>query len=376
MWHPIGSSTLHFGGRRVGCTAASASRLAMTAALLSFPSAAVTIWETGQPQGGVEVREDFMTPQELFANYMGRAPGRTQGVGKPALLKGAAMHMPAFSRWTDEYLREHHGSVIMDQVETEKKESRTKFPHEHWTLAQFLDQYNNSNIYSTANTPKGLSDEVYFLPPMNCGGYTRRLQSSVLWFSSGDTKSVIHNDGQQNFHCMFAGTKQWILWDPRSNIATKQMGWVNAEEEAKHDPSLKDAYGTYAARIDVDNVDVNRFPGWSKLKWWNMTLQAGDCAFIPSGWFHYVEAPRQRSISVHVWFHGGNKFDEASCDKLKSRGFSTSDFLISLADCNWGWGDPDSASHRKPTKCKYHKKPLVVTDGAAPDASLPKPDEL
>merc|ERR1719235_36998 len=120
--------------------------------------------------------------------------------------------MPAFSRWTDEYLRDAHGKVLMDQVETEKHETRTKLPHEDWTLSRFLGAYNKSEIYSTSVTPKGLDKEVYLLPFMNCGGFTKRLSETVLWFSSGSTRSVIHNDANHNVHCMFAGTKRWILW--------------------------------------------------------------------------------------------------------------------------------------------------------------------
>mmetsp|Transcript_57287 Transcript_57287/g.177546 ORF Transcript_57287/g.177546 Transcript_57287/m.177546 type:complete len:272 (+) Transcript_57287:1-816(+) len=260
--------------------------------------------------------------------------------------------MPAYSLWTDGYLRERHGGVKMDQVETEKKETRLAFPHEDWTLSRFLDTYNTSELYSTATTPQGLSDEVYLLPAMNCGGFQRRMSQSVLWFSSGGTKSVIHFDAQQNIHCMLAGEKKWILWHPKSRISTAAMGWVNAAEEAEKDPSFKDAYGSYVGRIDVDDVDLERFPGWGKLKWWSMTLREGDCAFIPAKWFHYVEAPQQRSISVHVWFHSGKSFEQKSCEALASKGYNISDYLVRLSDCTWGFGED---GNRKPTKCRLNK---------------------
>jgi len=289
---------------------------------------------------------------------------------KPVLFREAAKRMPAFARWTDKYLRERHGHVHLDQVETEKKETRLKYPKDDWTLSRFLSEYNTSDVYSTAATPRGLSDEVYLLPVLNCGGFTKRMSQSVLWFSSGSTKSVIHQDGQHNIHCMFAGEKHWILWRPDSGINTAAMGWVTAEEEAKTDPAFKDAYGTFAGRIDVDSVDVKRYPGWERLHWWSLTLRAGDCAFIPSAWFHYVEAPPQRSISVHVWFHSGKEFDRKSCTKLEGRGFNLSRFMIRLSDCSWGFGEDGK---RKPTKCKRHRS-LPFADGGEEPAKLP--DEL
>lgn len=330
------------------------------------PVAAVTIWEVGHPQGHVEVREALPAPKEFFLQYLKNEGGPFAGFGKPVLFPNAARRMPAFQLWTDDYLKEHYGTVRMDQVETEKKETRKKFPHEDWNLARFLEEYNSSDIYSTAQTPAGLSDEVFLLPSMNCGGFHRRMSQTVTWFSSGSTKSVIHSDGQQNFHCMFSGRKDWILWHPKTRINSPDFGWVNAEEEAEHDPSFKDAYGSYVGRVDVDDVDLVRYPGWSKEKWWNMTLREGDCAFIPARWYHYVEAPPQRSISVHVWFASGKNFDQKSCDALEARGYNVSDYLIRLSDCTWGWEEGKA----KATKCRVPRSTTANAAVAGEDGEL------
>lgn len=39
------------------------------------------------------------------------------------------------------------------------------------------------------------------------------LQSAVLWFSSGGTKSVLHNDDVDNINCLLDGTKDLIMFD-------------------------------------------------------------------------------------------------------------------------------------------------------------------
>jgi len=305
-----------------------------------------SIWSVGKPAGHVEVHEELPSPAD-FHKW-------TEGDGKPVLFRGVAKRMPAFSKWTDDYLREKHGSVKMDQVETEKRETRTAYPVEDWNLAKFLDEYTKREIYSTATTPVGLADEVFLLPLINCGGFNRRLSATVTWFSSGGTKSVIHSDAQQNLHCMFAGQKDWIFWHPSSGVNTPEMGWIHAEKEAKTDPAFKDAYGTYVGKIDVDNVDLDKFPGWDQMTWWNMTLNAGDCAFVPSKWFHYVEAPPGRSISVHTWFHASKKFSSKECDKLEQKGYNISDFLYRIGDCTWGFGDEDTP-HADGTKCNLRK---------------------
>lgn len=311
-----------------------------------------SIWSVGKPQGSVEVLEELPLPEEFFKKYIQDKGGEFEGYGKPVLMPKAATRMPAFSKWSDAYLLENYGDTRLDQVETEKKETRTKYPHEDWTLKKFLSKYNTSVLYSTATTPPNLGREVYLLPVMNCGGYSRKLAATVLWMSSGGTKSVIHQDGQDNIHCQFDGQKDWILWESSAPIRKTEMGWVWAENEAEQDPSFKDAYGQYAGRLDVDNVDVEAYPGWEKLRWWNMTMKAGDCAFIPRHWFHFVQSPPMRSISIHVWFHG-EKFDPRSCEALTAKGFDLSNFLLSIGDCTFGYEHGKKGSA---TKCKMSKK--------------------
>eukprot|EP00927_Polykrikos_kofoidii_P065570 TRINITY_DN61306_c0_g1_i1.p1 TRINITY_DN61306_c0_g1~~TRINITY_DN61306_c0_g1_i1.p1 ORF type:complete len:382 (-),score=49.44 TRINITY_DN61306_c0_g1_i1:146-1291(-) len=311
---------------------------------------AVTVFEVGKQQGHVEIRHDVPGPREFFDEYIKGGSGPFRGVGRPALFKGAARRMPAMG-WTDDYLREKHGKTTLDQVETEKRETRTKMPHDTWTISKFLDNYMTKEIYSTAITPKGLSDEVYLLPSMNCGGYHKQLSATVFWMSSGSTQSVIHSDQQQNIHCMFAGQKNWALWRPDTNIASREMGWIDGEEEAKSNPEFENAYGHYGGKIKVEDVDLKAYPGWAELQAWNMTLSQGDCAFVPKGWFHYVEAPPMRAISVHVWFKTGKKFDSAGCEKLEQSGRNTSDFVFRISDCTW-------SEDGEKTKCKPKSKAL------------------
>jgi hypothetical protein len=36
----------------------------------------------------------------------------------------------------------------------------------------------------------------------------------VMWFSSGDTKSVVHTDSAENINCLIAGFKTLVLVNP------------------------------------------------------------------------------------------------------------------------------------------------------------------
>lgn len=56
-------------------------------------------------------------------------------------------------------------------------------------------------------------DEVFLPKPVVCGGYADLLSTSIIWFSSGGTKSVLHNDDTENINCLFDGTKTLVMID-------------------------------------------------------------------------------------------------------------------------------------------------------------------
>ena len=44
-----------------------------------------------------------------------------------------------------------------------------------------------------------------------------------------------------------------------------------------------------AQSIDTDAMDLIKYPGWRNLTWWEANMEAGDCLFIPSGWYETIE---------------------------------------------------------------------------------------
>lgn len=50
--------------------------------------------------------------------------------------------------------------------------------------------------------------------PLSCGGFVDHFAYSHMWFSSGGTKSVLHTDSFENFHCLVSGRKEFVLMEP------------------------------------------------------------------------------------------------------------------------------------------------------------------
>ena len=47
--------------------------------------------------------------------------------------------------------------------------------------------------------------------------------------------------------------------------------------------------GSYST-VDVDSVDLNSYPGFGELTFYNATIEAGDCVYIPTFWGHAVRS--------------------------------------------------------------------------------------
>ena len=180
--------------------------------------------------------------------------------GKPVLFRGAAKAMPAFRNFaTDERMVEHYGGAFLDGIEmNDKKESRVH-EQDQCTVRDFVERYNKEPMYAVSSVPWELAGDLEVLPFLECRGPLRRLDIANMWWSNGGTKSVIHNDGQDNMNCLFAGRKRMIFWSPNyeETIEQEECGWVVADEHAVG--GNKKGYGSYGGELDVDAMDLVKY---------------------------------------------------------------------------------------------------------------------
>ena len=48
----------------------------------------------------------------------------------------------------------------------------------------------------------------------------------MLWFSSGGTKSVLHNDYAENIMCVFRGTKEFFMVDKKYQELVRKANFI------------------------------------------------------------------------------------------------------------------------------------------------------
>ena len=134
---------------------------------------------------------------------------------------------------------------------------------------------------------------------MTCDVLADHLEMNVLWMSSGNTRSDVHIDQSENWNCLLAGDKRFVL-----------MEWESRHEMmAGGEPDLlKRGYSL----LDVDDVDTIAFPWTARVKHISCHVQAGDCIYIPALYFHQVRSPAGRNLAFNVWWRRPEEWNPAA----------------------------------------------------------------
>ncbi|XP_071819609.1 uncharacterized protein [Apostichopus japonicus] len=225
----------------------------------------------------VESLDHFPSPQAFFMNYAYS--------GVPVIFRGGAKSYPAFSRWSDLYLKSlPDARSTLVAVEINRKEKRS-LPKLTMPFQEFLTRYRSRNEYLVTALPSFLRRDVLLPPPLLCSEITNNLVNTLLWISGGGTKSVLHNDNVNNINCVFSGRKEFLL-----------LNYTKYKNDVLFD-QVEDG----AVSVDVDRVDFVKFPSLAKVDFHFANLSAGDCIFLPYKWIHQVNS-YDRNIAVNVWW--------------------------------------------------------------------------
>jgi len=148
-----------------------------------------------------------------------------------------------------------------------------------------------------------------------------------MWFSSGGTKSVLHNDDVDNINCLFSGTKELLFIDYK---------------KYKNKVPIDFPVGGYSG-VDVDRVDFVKYPSLKDVEYYNVTMEPGDCLFIPYKWYHQVRS-YDRNIAVNVWWKHRADFIPQDCDMEPNQTLDKFNFS-SLQEETSNQGPPDLIVH-------------------------------
>lgn len=202
--------------------------------------------------------------------------------------------------WLENLLGE---SSRISLLEGELEETRLapSVPEVKWKY--FFERFRLVDMYAVSRPPEMFRSRLSLFPFLACGGLSSRMLAPFIWLSGGlkSSKSVVHMDSQNNQHCVLAGSKRFLLIPPFIKINSPEYGWIAIDKE-NPPVGYEGAYGEFVANFNPENVDLETYPVWEKVPWLSAELHAGDCIYMPEGWFHYVESQPEPTLSWHVWF--------------------------------------------------------------------------
>ncbi|XP_041352546.1 uncharacterized protein LOC121371008 [Gigantopelta aegis] len=255
------------------------------------------------PSYSIDELYGFPAQKHFFKNYV--------LASKPLKMAGAARMSPAFSLWSsDDYFLSLELDVPRSeqtiQVETKKKENRTANVVS-MNFHDFIKIYNGTEYYMVSAVPTFLGPDVLVPCSLQCQDILEKnLVATMMWFSSGGTKSVVHTDAVDNINCLYRGEKEFVMVDP------KYQDKVDMDHPE----------GSYCG-VDVDSVDYEKYPGLAEVEYYHVNMSAGDCLFIPYMWIHQVRSYNS-NIAVNLWWdhYKSQDIDIESCDTVCDNGLT------------------------------------------------------
>lgn len=264
----------------------------------------------------VDDLREMPSPQEFWTKYVRPS--------KAVVLRGAAKHGRAFTQWTDEYLKEKFADL---EVRLEaKKEKSSKVPIGakgvgRDTIGNFIRHYHeeDNNLYVVSELPTPMWPDVTVIPPLTCGLLKDRLVEVDLWMSGGGTKSILHKDAYNAINCLYNGTKEWKMIEYK---------YEDKIYKAWEPPQMVGGF----SRINVLKVDLLKYPKVAEVPWSFVTVNAGDCLFLPKSYYHQVSSYGSNNLAVALLFSrldGVDNIDFTGCDE--ALGFKP----LSEMDVDW-----------------------------------------
>jgi len=242
----------------------------------------------------------------------------------PLIYRNAISKSPAITLWDDEYLNSTYGEL--DVLVELKKENRD-FTTGRMRFEKFLRYYKEKQIYIVSLLPTEMMKDVQAINSVLCGTFKNYTHESNFWMSNGGTRSVIHYDADENFHCVISGRKDFLLVDNKY----EHLLYMDEKDEVS---------GSNFSPIDPDKIDVKNYPLFAQVPYTYGTLHAGDCVYIPARHIHQVRS-YSRTVAVTTLFTGGDTretFKNDGCETFNNDKYHS----MSDVDFHWTYSKGDS----------------------------------
>lgn len=223
---------------------------------------------------------------------------------EPVVVRGGAAAVTDLDGWSDEALmapfeNDHPKCALEDgRPWTVVVEQNNRISHndrwpliDGWNFCQYLREYRKPDapVYCITS----ITDEARLRLPrtiglpevLACDDLYNSMHSVRMWMSRGNTTSSQHFDTHDNLMLQIDGTKDIYLSHPNESAAM----YMDHFEK----------YGL--SPINVDRVDLQRFPRFANASIQHVRLTPGDALYIPDGYWHVIHS-HGRNIALAFEF--------------------------------------------------------------------------
>ncbi|KAH8371520.1 hypothetical protein KR093_007840 [Drosophila rubida] len=213
---------------------------------------------------------------------------------QPTLLLNTLKHWPALGKWRDlNYLLKVAGNRTVP-IEIGSNYASDEWSQQLVKIRDFLyRQFSDEDTQVEYLAQHELFSQIPALKadiciPDYCSVNTESPSSVDIkaWLGPKLTVSPLHTDPKHNLLCQVFGCKRIILAAPAdtANLYAHEGEFLGN-----------------TSQIDAANLDFEHFPLLSKVRFYELLLQPGDCLYLPPKWWHYVRS-NTPSFSVSFWF--------------------------------------------------------------------------
>ena len=236
---------------------------------------------------------------------------------QPVVVRGAAKEWEALKKWDwdfflnlkkDEDIFLLSGKYVQEENIYKKETFKTfiqKLKDSELNNKKTEDHLPALDIFNFFPYLKDYTDFSVFTK------HTTKENDELAWLGPAGTISGFHSDTANNMFAQIKGEKMFIIASPKFN---KKMY-----------KSKKYMNGGVASEIDINNVDIEKFPKFKDVQFKSVILEPGDILFVPKNWWHYVKS-LETSISISNFGYTKSevysvKFRERVIDYLHRKGY-------------------------------------------------------
>lgn len=232
-------------------------------------------------------RIDAPSPERFKREYVEAA--------RPVVIRGLLEDWPAWRTWSTDTLRRRFGDTPVPLLElvdgAVQVDARRGLVTKNAPFSQLLNDLdagvNRSYMMARVDElPADLQADLRL--PRYCENAPWHM--TKLWCSAAGTRSALHFDLNDNLHATLIGRKRFTLFSPADDANLYRGRLLTGIPNA--------------SRVDLDHLDLKRFPRVARAQPWTCELEPGETLFMPRSWWHHV-ATVAPSISVNTWWATG-----------------------------------------------------------------------